>query len=290
MNYQITNGKLKVTVDSLGAELVSVEKDGTEYLWNGDAAYWPERSPLLFPFVGRFTEGKYLLDGREYEMDIHGFARKMQFETVGKGQAWIAMELRDTPETMRMYPYHFSLQVTYRLERDEIKTEYRVQNQSDRVMYFGIGGHPGFRVPLEEGLEFRDYFLEFSHVCRPDRVGHTSACFVSGENREFSLKDGRYLPLRHDMFDDDAIVLQNMARCVTLKSEKGTRSVRVSYPDMRYLGLWHAPKTEAPYLCIEPWMSLPSRQGIVEDFACKNDLIRLKPGGIFETGWNVSLT
>ena len=68
MNYQISNEYISITVSDLGAELQSIVKEGQEYLWNGDAKYWPERSPLLFPFVGRFTNGKYLLDGKEYEI------------------------------------------------------------------------------------------------------------------------------------------------------------------------------------------------------------------------------
>ena len=28
-------------------------------------------------------------------------------------------------------------------------------------MYFGVGGHPGFAVPLEKGLAFEDYCLQF---------------------------------------------------------------------------------------------------------------------------------
>lgn len=157
-------------------------------------------------------------------------------------------------------------------------------------MYFGIGGHPGFRVPLEDDLDFEDYFLEFHTACRPDRVGHTDACFLSGENTEFPLQNGKILPLYHGMFDDDAVVLQNMSDCVTLKSQKGSRQVTVSYPDLPYLGLWHAPKTEAPYLCIEPWTSLPSRQDIVEEFRCKSDLIRLKGGKVYENCWSIFIS
>lgn len=37
-----------------------------------------------------------------------------------------------------------------------------------------------------------------------------------------------------------------------LTSDKGKKSIHVNYPDMPYLGLWHWPKTDAPYICIEP--------------------------------------
>ena len=78
------------------------------------------------------------------------------------------------------------------------------------------------------------------------------------------------------MFDDDAIVLVDMEKGVTLKSSKGNRAIHVTYPDMPYLGLWHKPKTDAPYICIEPWSSLPSRKGIVEDLRTQPSLLSLQ--------------
>lgn len=290
MEHQISNEYITLTVSAKGAEMRSIEKDSVEYLWNGDPAYWADRAPLLFPYVGRFTKGKYTLNGKEYAMGIHGFASGLPFQVKELQEDRIVLELRDTEETFSSYPYHFSLQVSYALFENEIRIGYCVENLSEVTMYFGIGGHPGFRVPLEDDLDFEDYILEFKTACRPDRVGHTDACFLSGENTEFPLQNGKILPLYHGMFDDDAVVLQNMSDCVTLKSQKGSRQVTVSYPDLPYLGLWHAPKTEAPYLCIEPWTSLPSRQDIVEEFRCKSDLIRLKGGKVYENCWSIFIS
>ena len=99
MNYQIANEHLKVSVSDTGAEMVSLCKDNVEYLWDGDAAYWSDQSPVLFPFVGRFTNGKYLLNGKEYEMDIHGFARKYPYAVIDKTENFILFEMTDNKET-----------------------------------------------------------------------------------------------------------------------------------------------------------------------------------------------
>ena len=289
MEYQLDNGCIRLSLSSCGAQMQSVVKEGVQYLWNGNEEFWPERAPLLFPFVGRFTEGKYLLDGKAYEMDIHGFARKLPFQVTEQDQKKIVFELRDSQETYAAYPFKFVLQVSYTLEENVIGIEYQVRNLSDKMMYFGIGGHPGFNVPLEEGLDFADYYLEFARECRPDRVGHTKDCFLSGTNQELVLEEGKILRLSHDMFDDDAIVLQHMADEVVLKTDKGSRKIKVTYPDNCYLGLWHAPKTRAPYICIEPWTSLPSRQGIVEELRYKSDLIRLWPGKTYANRWSITI-
>ncbi len=290
MEYQISQGGLSVVIDSQGAELQSVCLDGHEYLWQGDPSYWPDRSPLLFPFVGRFTRGAYTLHGREYHLPIHGFARDSRFEVTEAKDDTITFCLSDGPDTQAVYPGRFLLTVTYRICENTLHVSYDVMNRGEQILYFGIGGHPGFAVPMEDGLTFDDYYLEFSCEHCPDRVGHTEHCFLSGSDTPFPLENGRVLRLRHDMFDEDAIVLKNAADTVTLRSDRGTRSVTMHYPLLPYLGLWHAPRTDAPYICIEPWTSLPSRQDIVEEFTCKSDLIRLPAGASYCAGWQMSLT
>ena len=288
MDFTIGNNKLTVIISSYGAEMQSIKYEGREYLWQGDPRYWEEHSPVLFPFVGRFTNGQYTLHGTSYPMTIHGFAKLSEFCMESQTPNSITLRLKDSPDTYKIYPFHFIFDVTYTVTDNHILITYHVKNENDETMYFGIGGHPGFKVPLDDGLEFQDYYLEFSQEHTPSRVGHTPACFLSGIDTDYPLEEGCKLPLHHDMFDDDAVVLKNVADSVTLKSEKGPHTLTVSYPDLPYLGLWHAPKTEAPYICIEPWSSLPSRQDIIEEFQYKSDLIRLKPFENYKAEWEIT--
>lgn len=288
MNYQIKNSQISVVISDIGAEMQSINRENTEYLWNGDATYWSERAPILFPFVGRLTEGKYLLNGKPYEMGIHGFARLLPYSVVEKTDEMITFELTDSEKTYEMYPYHFILRVTYALVGNKIEITYEVLNLSDDTMYFGIGGHPGFRVPLEEGLSFEDYSLEFEGQSVPQMIGFDENGFMNGRDENRTLENGRTLRLTHGMFND-SIVLKNVSDKVTLRSEKGNRKVTLSYPSCPYLGLWYAPQTEAPYVCIEPWVSLPSREGVVEELRCKSDLIRLEEGCEYRNQWSIEV-
>ncbi|MCU6763784.1 Aldose 1-epimerase [uncultured Roseburia sp.] len=290
MEYTIKDNDLSVIISSHGAEMQSVSFQGREYLWQGDEAYWTEHSPVLFPFVGRFTDGHYTLEGKRYPMSIHGFAKLSDFDVIEKSDNSITLQMTDTPATFEKYPFHFIFNVTYTIKDQQIFVSYHVQNLSDQTMYFGIGGHPGFNVPLENGLAFQDYYLEFPLAHTPAKVGHTETCFLSGIDTDYPLENGNKIPLIHSMFDQDAIVLKNVCDCVTLKSDKSEHSVTLCYPDLPYLGLWHAPKTEAPYICIEPWSSLPSRQDIVEEFKYKNDLIRLKQDASYQNDWKIIIT
>ena len=291
MGYTILeNSRLRLTVDSLGAQMMSLQNlDGREYLWQGDPRYWCERAPVLFPFVGRLTGNSYRYGGQVYSMGIHGFAAHQDFSCLCPGPNGLVLELTDNREAREQYPFAFCLKIIYELIKDRVQVTYQVENTGTGMLPFGIGGHPGFRVPLEEGEQFDDYILEFTGGCQPDRVGFTPQVFLSGQDQPYSLNEGKYLPLRHDLFDEDAVILKNMSREITLRSRVSPHGVQVSYPDMPYLGLWHVPNTDAPYLCIEPWSSLPARQNVVEDFACKSDLIQLGPGKTYINTWSITI-
>lgn len=290
MLITIQNEQIKLTVDTLGAQMMHLQSsDGTEYLWQGDPAYWEDRSPVLFPFIGRLTGNSYQYKGKVYPMGIHGFAASGEFSPVEQKADSVTLELCSTLQTKVQYPFDFSLRITYALQKRTLKITYSVKNQDGKILPFGIGGHPGFNVPLVKGEHFEDYKIEFSQACRPDRVGFTPQVYLSGIDEAYPLENDRVLPLRHDLFDEDAVILKNMAREVTLKSEVSGRGVTVSYPDMPYLGIWHWPRTDAPYVCIEPWTSLPARQDVVEEFTCKSDMLQLAPGKTYETAWSVTL-
>ena len=64
MEYCLDNGTLSVRVSSLGGELQSVKKDGKEYLWQGDPAYWDGKAPNLFPYIARLTKETCTVHGK----------------------------------------------------------------------------------------------------------------------------------------------------------------------------------------------------------------------------------
>lgn len=290
MNYTIKNENLTVAISDRGAELQSIQTaDGHEYLWQSDPVIWEDRAPNIFPYVARMTEGKYTLQGKEYKMDIHGFVKDLVLEVEAQQENEITFCLTSSEQTKEQYPFDFTYRMTYRLEQNRLLITTTVENKGEHSMYFGFGGHPGFNVPMEEGLTFEDYTLTFDQKAQPYRVGFNESCFITGQDEAYPLTDGDKIALRHDMFDEDAVVLKHMARKVCLGSEKGKRSVTVSYPDFPILGIWHRPKTEAAYVCIEPWSSLPSRAGIVEELSQQADLIHLAAGNTYSNSWSIEI-
>ncbi|HJC22138.1 MAG TPA: aldose 1-epimerase family protein [Candidatus Eisenbergiella merdavium] len=339
MEYCLDNGVLSVRVSSLGGELQSVKKDGREYLWQGDPAYWEGKAPNLFPYIARLTRGTCTVHGKAYQLPIHGFlpttemtAEAQEAEREEDSNAVrLVLRLDADERTLACYPFVFTLRIVYELEGDSLRITYEVTNGEKEEMYFGIGGHPGFQVPLEDGLSFEDYFLEFETAAEPDaepdadgpkmgerlcgavdqkgeaegtqartaerpcgpqepvRVGFSPACFLNGKDEPYPLQGGSRIPLGHELFDDDAIVLSGTPKTVVLRSEKGSRGVRVRFPGMPYIGFWHAVKKPAPYVCIEPWSSLPSRQDVVEELSEQPGLIHLEGEGVYRNTWSIQI-
>ncbi|MFH1512303.1 MAG: aldose 1-epimerase family protein [Bacillota bacterium] len=284
----IENGKLTVTVNEAGAELWSIRGE-TEYLWQGDPRYWAGRAPTIFPFVARLNDGKYTARGELYRLPIHGFGWCSQYTVMEKRKNAVTLELADGKLTRALYPWPFTFRVRYALDGNRLGVTCGVENTGNETMYFGLGGHPGFNVPLEDGLAFTDYALRFDTPCAPKRVSFTPDCFVTGGSEPYPLENGDTLRLRHDLFDHDAIVFRDMAKAVTLLSDKSRRGVRVSYPQMPYLGVWHMPRTDAPYVCVEPWSSLPAKKGEITEFAGNPDLIALPAGESYQNDWSIDI-
>ena len=290
MIKKIDNGRLSLEVSSLAAEMQSLRScTGGDYLWDGDERYWRRHAPVLFPFVARLKEDRYSLGGREYTMPKHGFAPESEFELYRQRDTELVWLLRDSDKTRGCYPFSFEFYVGYSLEDWRLDINYAVVNTGDELLPFGMGGHPGFKLPMEEHRAFEDYYLEFPQPSDPDRVLFGPDCLVTGVRERYPLEEGRILPLRHELFDNDAVVLEHTPKEVAIRCKGGRRAVKVSFPQMNYVGFWHKDGLAAPYVCIEPWLSLPARHGVTEDFYCKGDMVRLAPGERYENKWSISI-
>ena len=214
MTFIIENEQLRVTVDSLGCEAVSIvgKKDGCEYLWNGDSSIWAQHAPTMFPICGRLSEGKYTYRGETYEMNLHGFARHAEFTILEKTPTSVSMVLTDNDTIYGTYPFHFTFTVTHTLEGNTLHTAFKVENRSDCSMPYAVGGHPGFNIPMGGEGSFEDYYVEFSGPADVRRLVMSERCLVTEGTEAFPLEDGIRLHLHHGLFDQDAIFLYDMPK------------------------------------------------------------------------------
>ena len=278
MLYTLKNQKLTVTVSDIGAELHSVTGNGCEYIWVGNPDIWSFKAPLVFPVCGRFQDGHYSYRGKTYDIGVHGFIRPSLFTVSAHTDTEICLSLTQSEETRKVYPFDFSLKVWYILDDARLTCRFEMENTGKDLLPITMGGHPGFNVPLDGKGNFEDYYLEFHEDCYPDQFLLSDNFLLSGKREARLLEDSRILRLRHNLFDRDAIFMSRVASGVTLKSDKTDRFVTLEYADMPYLGVWHKPHTEAPFVCVEPWCGLPGTDGEFEDLETKSDMFRLLPG------------
>ncbi len=290
MLYTLENDKVRAVISNHGAELQSLVKlpEGREYIWQRDEKYWNRCAILLFPVCGRLKDKQYRYAGKTYTMDIHGFLKDSDLAVSEMKDDSVTFTLTENETTLKQYPFRFRLSVTYTLENSTLRHFMKVENTDEKELIFSLGGHPGFNVPLELGETFEDYTIRFLTPCAPRKLCMSDSCLYLGKTEPYPLENG-ILPLHHNLFDDDAIFLTEVSDTVMLSSRKSSCFVTVSYPGFRNLGFWHAVRSEAPYLCIEPWTSTPAIDGVVDDLETKNQMEHLVPGGTYTMEFTVTI-
>ncbi len=286
--FQISNEKITIQVDSLGAELKSLKSvpDNREYMWHGDPAYWGRTSPVLFPVVGGLRGGIYRLDGREYSMGQHGFARDMEFQLKSQVATEIWFTLSDNEETKKKYPYPFRLEIGYELTGRTVAVKWKVSGQGQEPIWFSIGGHPAFLCPIDPGTDQTQYRLIFD---AKDRI--VSSCIEGGlvgkEKKAYALRDGM-LSVTADLFDEDALVIEgDQAHSVALARPNGKPYLTVTF-DAPLFGIWSPPKKKAPFICIEPWYGRCDSVDFAGDFKDREWTQELS-GGDFEAAYQITI-
>lgn len=279
MIYTIENDILKIDVDSKGAQLFSVysKKSNTEYLWQGNPAYWTGRAYNLFPFIGRMYNGVYTYQGTEYAIRPHGVARYNEFAIEEHSKNKLVFLLKDNEETYKEYPFHFEYRVIFEIKDNTLSVRQEAKNIDEKTLICGFGGHPGINVPFGNGA-FEDYVLEFSKPTNASQQLLSENKFMANQTVTYPLVDGVKLPLKHSLFDNDAVILENTSGCVAVRSDKESKVVKMYYDDFKYIGFWHACETDAPYVCLEPWSSLPATEGKIDDLEQKKDMFHIESG------------
>ena len=262
-----------------GGELISFKLDGEERIHQGEnckdengRVYWKRHSPILFPIVGKLKMNRTIIGGRVYEMYQHGFARDMDFEPITKLDNFHSYVLKSNKNTNSKYPYDFELYTTYRLDENKLTTIYRVINTSPVNMPFGIGGHPAFKIDLDE-LQKGNYYLEFEENEDKIHFLYLVDGLIGIDYAKNIIKDKKIIELDSKTFNNDAIIMKGLtSHKISLKNKaSGKTLLTMDFTDFPYLALWSKPN--APFLCIEPWYSTADNVKSTGVFTQKQDII-----------------
>lgn len=291
MLHTVENHRLKIAVDEVGAELSSLiaHENGQEYIWQADPAVWGSHAPVLFPIIGMLKDGTTTIDGQEYQIPKHGMVRRNdQLEVFYHSEDRLTFRLCWNEETLKKYPYKFDFRVTYRVRNEHVIVYHEIYNVDEQPIYFGLGGHPAFRVPFHAGAAYEDYFLRFegeedsrSYRVMPDGT-------IGADTRSVPWQPGGILPLTHDLFAEDALVFKDIhSPSVILESKKSGPVLKVDYAGWTHLGIWAKPTGD--FVCIEPWLGLADAHDSDGNFKAKEGIIELAPGETYEMSYDIKV-
>lgn len=286
MRYLLENQIAMVEIESLGAELCSLIKNGIEYVWQAEAEFWPRHAPVLFPIVGRLKDDEYRYGADVFRLGQHGFARDMEFDVVEYADSCLRLSLAANDQTLKAFPFLFVLQIEYMLIDSVVHVTYKVINQDDKRMFFSIGAHPGFRCPLDSAKLFSDYYLEFSEVESVKALLLRDG-LIAGDEIDL-LAGSRILELSYDLFKRGALILKDLkSTFVALKSRKSGHCVTLGFAGFHYLGLWSKP--QAHFLCIEPWYGIADYVDTNQILSDKKGICTLMPGDSFCCSFTIDI-
>ncbi|MBO5060433.1 MAG: aldose 1-epimerase family protein [Clostridia bacterium] len=267
----IENERIRAVISSMGAELLSVQIDGQESMWDGNPDVWSGHAPVLFPICGGLKDDKFVFGGKEYTLEKHGFARGSEFAVERAEKDSATFLLCSNEQTLKSYPFRFELRITYTLEENKIKVEYAVTNKNEGEMYYSIGAHEAYAC--RGGIE--SYSIVF------EKTENLNASDVNGNLLEYTAysvaENTSILPLKNEYFAIDALVFLDLkSRKASLVNNETGKSIEVSFDGADYLLLWTKPGAE--YMCIEPWCGIPDFVDSDYDITKKPGIIRLDAG------------
>ncbi|MDP1027936.1 aldose 1-epimerase family protein [Sphingomonas sp. KR1UV-12] len=284
----LTNDHLSAAINPFGAELTHLrDADGAELMTDADPAFWPKHAPVLFPVIGMTHSGTIRVDGRDYPMSKHGFARDRMFAVVEQDATSVVFALAADAETQASYPFDFEVRLHFALDGATLRVTATIVNRDpDRPLLAQFGFHPAFAWPLPYGAPRSDHRIVFDRD-EPGRLREIAPDGLIAAATADSPLEGRTLHLADALFAHDALVWDPVeSDAVTYGGATGGR-LRVQFPNTPALGIWTKPG--AAFLCIEPWHGIADPEGFAGEFRDKPGVFEVAPGGEKRIMMNVTV-
>jgi galactose mutarotase-like enzyme len=283
---RIESDELAVEVSSLGAEMQSFRtQDGRSWGWHGDPAFWGGRSPILFPIVGKAPDNKLVVDGRAYDMQQHGIARRMEFRLVESAASSCLHELTSSEASKAVYPFDFRLTLRHAVEGAKLTLSAEVTNTGAKPLPFGLGFHPAFAWPLP-GAEGFEHFVQLDNGGEPSLSQLESGLRLPGMLPS-PFTAGR-LVLEHELFEADAMIFPEGAGSGLTYAAGGGPSLHFAFDNLPNLALWQKPG--APFICIEPWHGTAAEIGASAEISARPYAVTLAAGDSARFGFSVEIS
>lgn len=285
----LENAELSIAISEQGAELQCVfnKSTGLDYLWSGDPAFWGKKSPVLFPIVGTLKNNQYSHNGETYTLSRHGFAREKTFKVSELSSHRVCFTLDADEQTLAAYPFLFRFSIIYEIKKNSLSCTYHITNVDIKPMYFSVGAHPAFKVPLEDTFEFDQYYLLFDQAENANKWPITSDGLIDTNSTPF-FHNNNQINLSKALFYGDALVFKNLASgSIKLCHTESKHGFHFSWKDFPYMGIWSS--KDAPFVCIEPWCGIADHVNASGELKEKEGMILLTPGQSTNRTWEVQV-
>ncbi|MCP9766939.1 aldose 1-epimerase family protein [Lacihabitans sp. LS3-19] len=285
----LENENILVEINPLGAELKSLysKKHKQEFIWEADPKFWGKSSPVLFPIVGALKNDSFEYQGNTYNLPRHGFARTMTFEIEKLEKDSAVFLLKETQETLSVFPFRFELRLEYYLFEDKLKLNYKVLNPSKNELYFSIGGHPAFKCPINSELNYEDYSLSFEKE-EDFEIWPINTEGLTKNKPEKLTKSASRLDLNYELFHKDALVFKDLkSESIKIQSDKSKIALEFSFKNFPFFGIWAA--KNADFVCLEPWYGIADAEDHNKDLSQKEGIIRLSENETFENSFEMKI-
>jgi aldose 1-epimerase len=191
-------GDYEAVIASIGASLRSLTFRGRDLVvpFAADELRPGYRGVTLVPWPNRVVDGRYTLDGVEYQLALteparshalHGLAPWLDWQVVSASESAVTLEAVIVPQTG--YPWRVRVSTTFTLDESGLTQSVTATNDSDVPAPYGTGPHP-YLVAGEGTVD--DWTLELPAVdvlqVTPDRlipVSVVAAAAVDAERFDY---------------------------------------------------------------------------------------------------------
>lgn len=192
--------------------------------------------PVLFPICGNLPDNLYSYQEKSYVLKQHGFARDLPWIVINQSTdngASITLSLSSDSETLKVYPFQFELNFTYKLIGKQLIIEQSYHNKSQKIMPFSVGFHPYFLCGDKTKLQLDIPAQEYN-----SKLGDKTYPF-NGE-------------LDYNLEEIDIAFTQLQRQKAGFFARKRNLKVEISYSDLfSTLVFWTL--KDKDFICVEPW-------------------------------------
>lgn len=266
----IESDVLRIQIDPMGAQLSSIyhKQHKLEYLWQKDPSYWKSSAPVVFPVIGKLTEGKYRYRGKEYELKSNGLIRYKMIDVKDQGDDFVEFIYEPDEEDLKRFPFPCQMLLRYQVAKNQLIVRAKITNTGDGDLHYFYAGHPGFNVPLYDHESCDDYYVEFEkkenmdiyEVCETGQLLNKKEQFFAHENRFF---------VRKNLFLKEALAFVHpISDSLMIKSIKNDHFIRVNFSGFDNVAVWspYIPDKDLRFICIEPWIGHTEFKGFQKEW------------------------